>query len=82
MIHRNDITLLKNAGRTNVSNMRHNDELSDFFLKDLIIKDFFNKLLKYVTPASTVDGSTLFACCINVGFVRFMAKVCFILTNS
>ena len=68
---RSDVTLLKNAQRTKVSNKRHNNELWNFFLKDLII-NLINKLLIYVPPSSSVDDSTLIACCKSVGFVRLI----------
>jgi len=43
---------------------------------------FYNKILKYVTPASTVDDSTLFTYCISAGFVRLMGKSFLNLTDS
>jgi len=81
-LHRSNVTLLKNTERTNVSFKIHNDELSNFFLKCLVIKVFFNKMLNYVTPASTVDDSTLFTYCISAGFVRLMGKIFLNLKDS
>jgi len=52
------------------------------FLKGLVIKMFFNKMLKYVTPASTVDDSTLFTYCISVGFLRLIGTIFLNLTDS
>jgi len=39
-------------------------------------------MLKYVTPASTVDDSTLFTYCISVGFLRLIGTIFLNLTDS
>jgi hypothetical protein len=39
-------------------------------------------MLIYVTPDSTVDVSTLFACCISVGFVWLIENIMFKFTDS
>jgi len=66
---RTDVTSFKSDERAKVLTKIHNDEIPKFSSKGNMYKGI-HILIIYVTSSSTVDDSTVLACCMRFGFAR------------